>query len=168
MAGGEAYGGHREISAQVHSVIAAAERAAEAIREDAEAQALIYLSDAQERAHRLTAERLQLVGELTDDLLAHAGAVREQSATLLATLERAIAVAEARLAETPAHAPAAGARGAGSRGAAAGDADGRRRRDARSDRDDDRRGLRRRAGADPRPGPRAGLRPPPPALPSAG
>jgi len=94
-------GGHREISAQVHGVIAAAERAAEAIREDAEAQARIYLGDAQERATRLTAERLQLIGELTDDLLAHANAVREQSAAMLVTLERAIAVAEARLAETP-------------------------------------------------------------------
>jgi len=97
----DAPGGHREISAQVHGVIAAAERAAEAIREDAEAQARIYLGDAQERATRLTAERLQLIGELTDDLLAHANAVREQSAAMLVTLERAIAVAEARLAETP-------------------------------------------------------------------
>ena len=67
---GQASGGHREISAQVHSVIAAAERAAEAIREDAEAQAQIHLGDAQERAHRLLAERLQLIGELADDLLA--------------------------------------------------------------------------------------------------
>ena len=97
----EQAGGHREISAQVHSVIAAAERAAEAIREDAETQAQIHLGDAQDRAHQLLAQRLQLIGELTDDLLAHAAVVREQSATLLATLEQAIAVAEARLAETP-------------------------------------------------------------------
>ncbi len=98
---GPASGGHEEISAQVHGVIAAAERAAEAIREDAESQAQIHLGDAQDRAHQLLAQRLQLIGDLTDDLLSHAAAVREQSATLLATLERAIAVAEARLAETP-------------------------------------------------------------------
>ena len=98
---GPASGGHEQISAQVHSVIAAAERAAEAIREDAETQAQIHLGDAQDRAHQLLAQRLQLIGELTDDLLAHAAVVREQSATLLATLEQAIAVAEARLAEAP-------------------------------------------------------------------
>ena len=98
---GEPLGGHREISAQVHGVIAAAERAAEAIREDAEAQARIFLGDAQERATRLTAERLQLIGELTDELLADRVRVREQSAAMLATLERAIAVAEARLSEMP-------------------------------------------------------------------
>jgi cell division septum initiation protein DivIVA len=99
-------GGHREISSEVHSVIAAAERAAEAIRADAEAQAHIHLSDAQERANRLTAERLQMIGELTDDLLVHASAVREQSAAMLATLERAIEVAEERLTRTPALPPA--------------------------------------------------------------
>ena len=101
MSAGPHPGAGQEISSQVHSVIAAAERAADAIREDAEAQAQVYLDDAQGRAHRLLAERLQMIGELTDDLLAHAAAVREQSATMLATLEQAIAVAEARLAETP-------------------------------------------------------------------
>ena len=94
-----------EISAEVHTVIAAAERAAEAIRADADQQARYLLEEARLKADRATAERLELISALTDDLLAHANAVRQGSEQLRGTLAAAITSIEARLRETAPPAP---------------------------------------------------------------
>ena len=58
-----------QMTAELQTVIAAAERAAEAIRRDAEEQARLHLAEAQRRADRLTAERVGLISELTDEVV---------------------------------------------------------------------------------------------------
>ncbi|HET6831310.1 MAG TPA: hypothetical protein VFH44_08185 [Solirubrobacterales bacterium] len=75
---------------QLQTVIAAAERAAEAIRRDAEEQARRHLAEAQRRADRMTAERVGLISELTDDLIRHATNVRDHSEQMVRALEDAI------------------------------------------------------------------------------
>lgn len=79
-----------QVSNRVQLVIEAAERAAEAIRIDAQQQAQRYLAEAQRRADRLTAERVQLIAGLTDELIEHAGAVRNHSEQMVASLEHTI------------------------------------------------------------------------------
>ena len=54
-----------QMTDQLQSVIGAAERAAEAIRRDAEEQARLHLAEAQRKADRLTAERVGLISELS-------------------------------------------------------------------------------------------------------
>jgi cell division septum initiation protein DivIVA len=79
-----------EMSSQMRTVIDAAERAADAIRVDAEDQARRHLAEAQRKADRLTAERVALISELTDDLLRQAANVRDHSEQMVAALEAAI------------------------------------------------------------------------------
>lgn len=79
-----------QMTERMQLVIDAAERAAEAIRYDAEEQAARHLAEAQRKADRLTAERIGMIAELTDDLLFHAGQVREHSEQMVKSLEDAI------------------------------------------------------------------------------
>jgi vacuolar-type H+-ATPase subunit H len=95
-----------QMTDQLQTVIDAAERAATAIRQDAEEQARQHLADAQRKADRLTAERVRLIAQLTDDLLRHAGTVREQSEVMVDSLETAIRAVTKKLEEPPeAHIP---------------------------------------------------------------
>jgi vacuolar-type H+-ATPase subunit H len=80
----------RQMTDQLQTVIDAAERAAEAIRYDAEEQARRHLAEAQRKADRLTAERVGLISELTDDLVRHAANVRDHSEQMVRALEDAI------------------------------------------------------------------------------
>jgi N-methylhydantoinase B/oxoprolinase/acetone carboxylase alpha subunit len=86
-----------DMTARLESVIAAGERAAEAIREDALQQVDRYMDEVQEHADWLTAERVRLVSELTDELVAHAGAIRTHSQNLIAALEHASALVESQI-----------------------------------------------------------------------
>jgi len=79
-----------QMTEQMRTVIEAAERAAEAIRYDAEEQARRHLTEAQRKADRLTAERVGLISELTDDLIRHAANVRDHSEQMVRALEDAI------------------------------------------------------------------------------
>ena len=79
-----------QMTDQLQTVIEAAERAAEAIRHDAEEQARRHLAEAQRKADRLTAERVGLISELTDDLIRHAANVRDHSEQMVRALEDAI------------------------------------------------------------------------------
>ncbi len=79
-----------EMTTQMRSVVDAAERAAEAIRLDAEDQARRHLAEAQRKADRLTADRVALISELTDDLIRQATNVREHSEQMVRALEDAI------------------------------------------------------------------------------
>ncbi len=107
MSEGDASRTGAEISDRVHTVIAAAERAAEAIRADAEQQARAQLEEAQARADAATAERMRMIGRLTDDLVSHAASVGERAERLLAGLDDAIAAVEAQLRTMPAPSPSA-------------------------------------------------------------
>ncbi|MCL4287982.1 MAG: hypothetical protein KJ006_10100, partial [Thermoleophilia bacterium] len=86
-----------QMTDQLQTVIAAAERAAEAIRRDAEEQARRHLAEAQRKADRLTAERVGLISELTDDLIRHAGNVRDHSEQMVRALEDAISSVTGKL-----------------------------------------------------------------------
>jgi len=79
-----------QMSNQLQTVIDAAERAAAAIRHDAEEQARRHLAEAQRKADRLTAERVRQIAALTDDLVRHAGTVREKSEEMVGSLDEAI------------------------------------------------------------------------------
>ena len=79
-----------QMTEQLQTVIDAAERAAEAIRHDAEEQARRHLAEAQRKADRMTAERVGLISELTDDLVRHAANVRDHSEQMVRALEDAI------------------------------------------------------------------------------
>lgn len=82
---------------RLQAVVAAGERAAEAIRIDAEEQASRHLAEAQRKADWLTAERVRLVSRLTDDLIEHASSVRDHSERMLAAIEQAVATISARI-----------------------------------------------------------------------
>jgi hypothetical protein len=86
-----------EMTARLQGVLAAGERAAEAIREDARRQVDRYMDEVQEHADWLTAERVRLVSELTDELVAHAAAIRSHSQNLIAALEQAASLVEAQV-----------------------------------------------------------------------
>ncbi len=79
-----------EMTEQLQTVIDAAERAAEAIRHDAEGQARQHLIEAQRKADQLTAERVHLISDLTDDLIRHAETVKSHSEQMVRALEDAI------------------------------------------------------------------------------
>lgn len=99
------------VADRLQTVIDAAERAADAIRADAEEQARRHLAEAQQKADRMTAERVRMISQLTDDLIEHASVVKEHSQSMVATLEQAIKVASSRLDELDAGgAPAEAAR----------------------------------------------------------
>ncbi len=90
-----------QMTSQLQTVIDAAERAAEAIRFDAEEQARHHLAEAQRKADRLTAERVGLISDLTDDLIRHAATVRDHSEQMIRALEDAISSVTTKL-EQPA------------------------------------------------------------------
>jgi vacuolar-type H+-ATPase subunit H len=97
-----------QMTDRLQTVIDAAERAAEAIRFDAEAQARQHLAEAQQKADRLTAERVRLIAELTDDLIDHASVVKQHSEQMVGALEQAIQSVSGRIDEVTAEpAPAA-------------------------------------------------------------
>ena len=79
-----------QMTNQLQTVIDAAERAAQVIRRDAEEQARRHLAEAQAKADQMTAERVRLIAALTDDLVRHAGTVREKSEEMVGALEEAI------------------------------------------------------------------------------
>jgi hypothetical protein len=95
-----------EMTTQMRSVVDAAERAAEAIRLDAEDQARRHLAEAQRKADRLTADRVALISELTDDLIRQATNVREHSEQMVRALEDAIGSFTDRLEQPAASRPA--------------------------------------------------------------
>lgn len=98
-----------QMTEQLQTVIDAAERAAEAIRLDAEEQARRHLEEAQRRADRLTAERIALISELTDDLIRHATTVRQHSEGMVRALQSAMESVAGRLeVQMPAAPPPAG------------------------------------------------------------
>ncbi len=82
---------------RLQAVVAAGERAADAIRIDAEEQASRHLAEAQRKADWLTAERVRLVSRLTDDLIEHATSVRDHSERMLGAIEQAVATISARI-----------------------------------------------------------------------
>ena len=86
-----------QMTNQLQTVIDAAERAAEAIRHDAENQARRHLAEAQQKADRMTAERVRLIAALTDDLVRHAGTVRDKSEEMVSSLEEAIGAVTRKL-----------------------------------------------------------------------
>lgn len=88
-----------QVSERLQTVIAAAERAADAIRSDAEEQARRHLAEAQRQADEMTAERVRVIAHLTDDLIGHAAIIKEHSEQLVGALERAIGTVAGRLEE---------------------------------------------------------------------
>jgi hypothetical protein len=88
-----------QMTDRMQTVIDAAERAADAIRHDAEEQARRHLSEAQRKADRMTAERVRLISELTDDLIRHAATVRDHSEQMVRALEDAISSVTGKLGE---------------------------------------------------------------------
>jgi vacuolar-type H+-ATPase subunit H len=113
-----------EMTDRLHSVIAAAERAADAIRFDAVEQANRHLIEARQKADRMTAERLRVIARLTDDLIEQASVVRHHSEQMVGSLERAIETVSGRIGEATAagapSAPAAASRAGGPAQPAAG------------------------------------------------
>lgn len=74
---------------RLEAIVEAAERAAEGVINDAETQARRYLQESRERAEQESSVRVEALAELTDSLLAEAGALRRQAERLQATLEEA-------------------------------------------------------------------------------
>ncbi|HEX4751588.1 MAG TPA: hypothetical protein VH268_01730 [Solirubrobacterales bacterium] len=85
--------GRREIedstAARLAEIVAAAERAAKQVIDEAEAEARARLSDAHEEADRIVAERLAGLAALTDEIEAQAEALRRGAEALQAALGRA-------------------------------------------------------------------------------
>ncbi|MBS1880922.1 MAG: hypothetical protein JST31_15535 [Actinobacteria bacterium] len=76
-------------ASRVEAIIEGAERAAERVIDEAEANARDYLAEAEAEADRAVAARLAALGELSDDLVAQAEAIRTQSERLTASLREA-------------------------------------------------------------------------------
>jgi hypothetical protein len=76
-------------AARLAEIVAAAERAAKQVIDEAEAEARARLSDAPEEADRIVAERLAGLALLTDELEAQAEALRLGAEALQAALGRA-------------------------------------------------------------------------------
>lgn len=93
---------------RVAKIVEAAERAASAVIDDAEAQARLYLQEAQAEADRRVAQRLASLNDLSDSLVAQADAIRRQSDRLVASLqEEGAATPVPPPAQPPAPEPAA-------------------------------------------------------------
>ncbi|HET7121009.1 MAG TPA: hypothetical protein VFI17_07125 [Solirubrobacterales bacterium] len=87
---------------RLEAIVEAAERAAEGVIDDAEAQARRYLQESREQADRESSVRVEAFADLTDSLLEEAGALRRQAERLQATLEEAKRrLEEGSLTETP-------------------------------------------------------------------
>ena len=97
---------------RLQNVMTAVQRAADAIRADAEEQAQRQLFEAQQKADMMTSERVRMISDLTDDLIEHASIVRDHSELMVTALERAVAGVGSRLQEisdsTPGQPGAAG------------------------------------------------------------
>jgi hypothetical protein len=74
---------------RLEAIVEAAERAAEGVIDDAEAQARRYLQESREQADRESAVRIEALADLTDTLVEEAGALRRQAERLQETLEEA-------------------------------------------------------------------------------
>ncbi|MFL5899342.1 MAG: hypothetical protein ACJ76D_12965 [Solirubrobacterales bacterium] len=84
---------------RLEAIVEAAERAAESVIDDAEAQARRHLAQAKAEADRVAEGRLSELAAVVDSLVAQAGSLRQDAERLQATLEEA----QARLAgEEPA------------------------------------------------------------------
>jgi hypothetical protein len=80
-----------EATARIQEIIDAAERVAEEIRADAEAEASRYLDERKRDADRLAEEQARRLSELSDLLAERARYVREQVEALTDALERTVA-----------------------------------------------------------------------------
>jgi vacuolar-type H+-ATPase subunit H len=80
-------------AARLAEIVAAAEQAARQVIDEAEAEARSRLSDADEEADRIVAERLAGLTELAEEIDAQAEALRRQAEAL----QRAVAAAKAEL-----------------------------------------------------------------------
>jgi vacuolar-type H+-ATPase subunit H len=80
-------------AARLAEIVAAAEKAAKQVIDEAEEEARSRLLDAREEADRIVADRLAGLAELTDEISAQAEALRRQSEAL----QRALAEAKAEL-----------------------------------------------------------------------
>jgi vacuolar-type H+-ATPase subunit H len=76
-------------AARLAEIVAAAERAAKQVIDEAEAEARARLTDAHEEADRIVAERLAGLAALTDEIEAQAEALRRGAEALQAALGRA-------------------------------------------------------------------------------
>jgi vacuolar-type H+-ATPase subunit H len=76
-------------AARLAKIVAAAEQAAKQVIDEAEAEALVRLSDAHEEADRIVAERLAALGALTDEIGAQAEALKRGAEALQAALVQA-------------------------------------------------------------------------------
>ncbi|HEX5592454.1 MAG TPA: hypothetical protein VFX35_03790 [Solirubrobacterales bacterium] len=80
----------RETTAErLEAIVEAAERAAESVIDDAEAQAHRYLAQARVEADRAAEGRISELSELIDSLLGQAVSLRREAEQLQATLEEA-------------------------------------------------------------------------------
>ena len=80
-----------DTAVRLEAIVEAAERAAEGVIDDAEAQARQYLAQARSEADRLTAGRTEELSGLIDSLLGQAISLREEAERLQMTLEAASA-----------------------------------------------------------------------------
>lgn len=76
-------------AARLAEIVAAAERAAKQVIDEAEAEARSRLADAHEEAERIVAARLAGLADLTEEINAQAEALRRQSEALQQALARA-------------------------------------------------------------------------------
>ncbi len=91
---------------RLEAIVEAAERAAEGVIDDAEAQARQYLAQAHSEADRLNVGRTEELSELVASLLGQAISLREEAERLQVTLEAASArIGASAAAEPPAPAP---------------------------------------------------------------
>jgi vacuolar-type H+-ATPase subunit H len=74
---------------RLEAIVEAAERAAESVIDDAEAQARRYLAQAHEEADRLAEERVAGLSDLVDKLIGQAATLRHEAERLQMTLEAA-------------------------------------------------------------------------------
>jgi cell division septum initiation protein DivIVA len=91
---------------RLEAIVEAAERAAEGVIDDAEAQARRYLAQARSDADRLAVDRTEELSDLIASLLGQAMTLREEAERLQATLESASARLAGHEVEKPAPAPA--------------------------------------------------------------
>lgn len=87
---------------RLEAIVEAAERAAEGVIDDAEAQARRYLAQARAEADCLAGDRVAGLSELIDSLLDQALSLRQEAEALQATLEEAKARVEAGAGSEPA------------------------------------------------------------------
>ncbi len=90
---------------RLEAIVEAAERAAEGVIDDAEAQARRYLAQARSDADRLAVDRTEELSDLIASLLGQAITLREEAERLQVTLENASARLAGYEVERPAPAP---------------------------------------------------------------